>query len=61
MIFRGVGKERGREEAGRTGGEWREEVQGIRSINGRYKIHRGTLRIVWEMEKGKNLFYDLWT
>ena len=28
--------------------------QGIRSINGRYKIDRGRLRIVWEMEKPKN-------
>ena len=27
----------------------------IRSINGRYKIDRGRLRIVWEMEKPKNL------
>ena len=32
-----------------------EKVQGIRSINGRYKIDRGTLRIVWEMEKPNNL------
>ena len=39
------------------GGEGRmgEKVQGIRSINGRYKIDRGWLRIVWEMEKPKNL------
>ena len=29
-------------------GEW-EKVQGTRSINGRYKIDRGRLRIVWEM------------
>ena len=32
------------------GGGWerimREKVQGIRSINGRYKIDRGSLRIV---------------
>ena len=35
---------------GRTG----EKVQGIRSINGGYKIDRGRLRIVWEMEKPKN-------
>ena len=28
----------------------REMAQGIRSINGRYKIDRGRLRIVWEME-----------
>ena len=31
-----------------------EKVQG-RSINGRYKIDRGRLRIVQEMEKPKNL------
>ena len=39
------------------GGEGRmgEKVQGIRSINDRYKIDRGMLRIVWEMEKPKNL------
>ena len=36
---------------GRMGGK----VQGIRSINGRYKIDRGRLRIVWEVEKPKNL------
>ena len=28
------------------GGEWGEKVQGIRSINGRYKIDRERLRIV---------------
>ena len=33
-----------------------EKVQGIRSINGRYKIDRGRLRITWEMEKPKNLY-----
>ena len=38
------------------GGEWREKVQGIRSINGRYRIDRGRLRIVWEMVKPKNLY-----
>ena len=38
------------------------KVQGIRSINGRYKIDRGRLRIVWEMEKPNNLYmYDPWT
>ena len=26
-----------------------------RSKNGRYKVDRGRLRIVWEMEKPKNL------
>ena len=31
-------------------------VRGLRSINGRYKIDRGRLRIVWEMEKPKNLY-----
>ena len=41
----------------RGGGEGRmgEKVQGIRSIIGSYKIDRGRLRIVWEMEKPKNL------
>ena len=34
----------------------RVKVQGIRSINGRYKIDRGRLRIVQEMEKPKNLY-----
>ena len=38
------------------GGEWEKKVQGIRSINGRYKIDRGRLRILWEMEKPKNLY-----
>ena len=33
------------------------KVQGIRSINGRYKIDRGRLRIVWEMEKPKIYMY----
>ena len=33
-----------------------EKVQGIRRKNGRYKIDRGILRIVWEMEKPKNLY-----
>ena len=32
-----------------------EDYQGIRSINGRYKIERGRSRIVWEMEKPKSL------
>ena len=32
--------------AGRKRGEMEEKVQGIRSINGRYKIDRGRLRIV---------------
>ena len=32
------------------------KVQGIRSMNSRYKIDRGRVRIVWEMEKPKNLY-----
>ena len=32
-----------------------EKVQGIRSTIGRYKIDRGRLRILQEMEKPKNL------
>ena len=39
---------------GSEGGEWRGKVQGIRSINGRYKTDRGRLRIVWGMEKPKS-------
>ena len=37
--------------SGRVG----KKAQGIRSINCKYKIGRGRLRIVWEMEKPKNL------
>ena len=37
-------------------GEWGKTVPGIGSINGRPKIDRGKLRIVWEMEKSKNLY-----
>ena len=33
-----------------------EKIQGIRSINGRYKIDRSRLRTVWEMEKPKKLY-----
>ena len=33
-----------------------EKLQGRRSIIGRHKIDRGMLRIVWEMEKPKNLY-----
>ena len=33
-----------------------EKVQGLRSLIGRYRIDRGKLRIVWEMEKQKNLY-----
>ena len=45
----------GRLSLGKGRGEVGEKVQGIRSINGRYKIDRGMLRIVQEMEKPKNL------
>ena len=41
---------------GEGGDRMGEKVQGIRSINGRYKIDRGRLRIVQEMEKPKNLY-----
>ena len=41
---------------GRRRGRMGEKVQGLRSINGRYKIDRGRLRIVWEMEKPNNLY-----
>ena len=41
---------------GRGGGEWVKKAQGTRSINGRYKIDRGMLRIVWDIEKPKNLY-----
>ena len=41
---------------GELGGRVGEKVQGIKSINGRPKIDRGKLRIVWEMEKSKNLY-----
>ena len=33
-------------EGGGGGGEWEENIQGIRSIIGRYKIERRRLRIV---------------
>ena len=36
-------------------GRMGEKVQGVRSINGRYKIDMGRLTIVWEMEKPKTL------
>ena len=48
---RGLSMERGKGENGGNEGK----VQGTRSINGRYKIDRGRLRIVQEMEKPKNL------
>ena len=33
-----------------------EKVQGISSINGRYKLNGRRLRIVWEIKKRKNLY-----
>ena len=41
---------------GRKRGRMGQKVQGIRGINGRYKINRERLRIAWEMEKPKNLY-----
>ena len=41
---------------GGSGGRMGEKMQGIRSINGMYKIDRGNLRIEWEMEKPKILY-----
>ena len=32
------------------------KVQEIKSTNGRYEIDRGRLKMVWEMEKPKNLY-----
>ena len=32
------------------------KVQGIRNTNDRHKMDRERLRIVWEMEKPKNLY-----
>ena len=42
--------------SGEVDGRMGEKVQGIRGINGRYKIDRGRLRLVWEIEKPKNLY-----
>ena len=43
-------------------GRMRTKVQGIRSINCRYKIDKGMLRIIQEMEKPKYTYmYDPWT
>ena len=41
---------------GGGGRRLREQVQGIRNINGMYKIDMGRLRIVCEMEKPKILY-----
>ena len=42
--------------SGEGEGRMGEKVRGISSINSRYKIDRGSLRIVWEMEKPKDLY-----
>ena len=42
--------------SGEAGGRMGEKVQGIRSINSRYKVDRGRLRIIWEVKKPKNLY-----
>ena len=41
---------------GRAGRRMGEKVQEIKTINSRYKIDRGRLRTVQEMEKTKNLY-----
>ena len=41
---------------GWRGGRRDKEVQGMRNINGKLKIDRWRLRIVWKMEKPKNLY-----
>ena len=38
-----------------------EKVQGIRSKNGKYKIDRGRLRIVYGKKETKTYMYDPWT
>ena len=46
-------------EGHQQGGGWErmgEKAQVIRSINGRYEIDKRRLRVVWEMEKPKNLY-----
>ena len=45
-----------REGMGRVGGK----IQGISSINGRYKRDNGCLRIVWEMQKQRTYMYNPW-
>ena len=37
-------------------GKMGKKVQGIRSINDRYKIDRGRLRVIQKIEKPKNLY-----
>ena len=58
-IRTGTDSQKWRSHGGLSMGRGREEmggkVQEIRSINGRYKIDRRRLRIVWEIKKPKNL------
>ena len=42
--------------SGEGGVRMGKRLQGIRSIIGRHKTDRRRLRIVWEMEKLKNLY-----
>ena len=44
-----------------SGGRMEEKVQGIRSINGRYKVDRGRLRIVGKWRSQRTYMYDPWT
>ena len=41
---------------GRGDGRMGKKVQRRKCINDRHKIDRGRLRIIWEMEKPKNLY-----
>ena len=55
----GTESQKWRSHGGLSAGRWGrmgEKVQGLRSRSGRYKIDRRRLRIVWEMEKPKNLY-----
>ena len=46
---------------GRGGGRMGEKVQGISSVNARYKIDKGRLRIVWKWRSQRTYMYDPWT
>ena len=60
MTRTGTESQKWRSHGGLSMGRVKEEnggkLQGIRSINGRYKTDRRKLRIVWEMEKPENLY-----
>ena len=51
-----IWRSHGEMSAGRGWGRREEKGQGIRRRNGRCKIDRGKLRLVWKMEKPKNLY-----